>query len=288
MNIKNRTTLQFYEELQLVYDRFNERLFKNNYQIVWLRFHDSTKIPVIGLRRDSLRQKMIRRIRTNWPLTLIKLRQCNHCLTFLNAMQYEMCHMKQSIFGWAHLNAHITMLSLRHLCWDRFDYDWWRHKEGRTIGERWPNRCTWWLVYSSVQWACRWRAYHQMVWQVRTQNDFQSWNDSRASAVVGVHSDCFSKAISYCLTWQWNQFQLWNHLKKRSQLPNRQKHRYPHWICHPNKWWRRGTDSTTMNPFDVAIGLIDISNTAANLGGYYPTAFDEGPARWWRPTNTRT
>lgn len=29
MNIKNRTTLQFYEELQLVYDRFNERLFKN-------------------------------------------------------------------------------------------------------------------------------------------------------------------------------------------------------------------------------------------------------------------
>lgn len=32
-----------------------------------------------------------------------------------------------------------------------------------------------------------------------------------------------------------------------------------------------------MNPFDVAIGLIDISNTAANLGGYYPTAFDEDP-----------
>ena len=72
MNIKNRTTLQFYEELQLVYDRFNERLFKNEL-----------------------------------PDCLITLQRINKNTGYWSENRFASTEDD---------NAHITMLSLRHLC----------------------------------------------------------------------------------------------------------------------------------------------------------------------------
>ena len=46
MNIKNRTTLQFYEELQLVYDRFNEKLRAAGVHVETGRFGADMKVEL--------------------------------------------------------------------------------------------------------------------------------------------------------------------------------------------------------------------------------------------------
>ena len=135
MNIKNRTTLQFYKELQLVYDRFNERLFKNELPdclITLQRINKNTGYwseNRFASTEDDTAYTHELALNPDYFGT-------QPLLNIFKCYAHEMCHMKQSICGEpskrSYHNAEFAtfMLEIGLIMTDDGT------KEGRTTGEK--------------------------------------------------------------------------------------------------------------------------------------------------------
>ena len=256
MNIKNRTTLQFYEELQLVYDRFNERLFKNELPdclITLQRINKNTGYwseNRFASTEDDTAYTHELALNPDYFGT-------QPLLNIFKCYAHEMCHMKQSICGEpskrSYHNAEFAtfMLEIGLIMTDDGT------KEGRTTGEKMTE-----IVAPDGLFI---QVCNELVDEGRIIKWYDKYAPKTISSLEMIQEQV--QLLEYIPTASPKLFHialLGNEINSALKSPKKEKP-----VEEPTP--------TTMNPFDVAIGLIDISNTAANLGGYYPTAFDEDP-----------
>lgn len=277
MNIKNRTTLQFYKELQLVYDRFNERLFKNELPdclITLQRINKNTGYwseNRFASTEDDTAYTHELALNPDYFGT-------QPLLNIFKCYAHEMCHMKQSIFGEpskrSYHNAEFAtfMLEIGLIMTDDGT------KEGRTTGEK--------MTEIVVPDGLFIQVCNELVDEGRIIKWYDKYAPKTISSLEMIQEQVqLLESIPTASPKLFHIALLGNEINSALKSPKKEKpvaepSKAPDTLTGyaiPTSDEEEEPTPTTMNPFDVAIGLIDISNTAANLGGYYPTAFDEDP-----------
>lgn len=274
MNIKNRTTLQFYEELQLVYDRFNERLFKNELPdclITLQRINKNTGYwseNRFASTEDNTAYTHELALNPDYFGT-------QPLLNIFKCYAHEMCHMKQSIFGEpskrSYHNAEFAtfMLEIGLIMTDDGTTD------GRATGEK--------MTEIVVPDGLFIQVCNELVDEGRIIKWYDKYAPKTVSSLEMIQEQVqLIESIPTASPKLFHIALLGHEINSALKSPKKEKE-----IAEPPKALDTLTgygiptsedeSNASMNPFDIAIGRIDISNPDANLSGYYPTAFDEDP-----------
>lgn len=270
MNINNRTTLQFYEELQLVYDRLNEKLFNNELPdclITLQRINKNTGYwseNRFASTEDDTAYTHELALNPDYFGT-------QPLLNIFKCYAHEMCHMQQSIFGEpskrSYHNAEFAtfMLKIGLIMTDDGT------SEGRTTGEKMSE-----IVVPDGLFI---QVCNELVDEGRIIKWYDKYAPKTISSLEMIQEQVqMMEAIPTASPKLFHIAFLGQEINSALKMSKKD-------FIEPTKALESLTgygiplneddETELLNPFDVAIGRIDISNSDAIQGGYYPTAFNE-------------